>query len=118
MPNQVLVLPDTLPLRCRDVNTKSSAVLKFIFLDVTHFVKPVGNFLYRLMLIVVDVAQPSIDISLHYCMFRYSRAILQRMIALSQRYNWRETSEFTMRTSYYKHFLALQKTYQTANNTS
>lgn len=35
--------------------------------------------------------------------------MLQQMMAVSQRYNWRDSSKFTMPTSYYVNFLDLQK---------
>lgn len=67
-----------------------------------------------------NVAQPSIKAFgnernwfIYVYMFRYSRAM-----ALSQRYNWRDNSEFTMRTPNCVNFIALQNTCQTSNDTS
>lgn len=41
--------------------------------------------------------------------FSYSCVIPQRMMAVSQRYDWREISQFSMPIDYYVNFLGLQK---------
>lgn len=48
-------------------------------------------------------------ILLSFVKFSYSFVVPLRMMAVSQRYNWRDITQFTLPINYYVNFLALQK---------